>query len=182
MFARMLAFAVVLIAVAGAPAVSFAQPVDAQAPGQQPPSGPAPGGPGPGGPGGPGPSGPGPGGPVPSGPGPGGPGNAAVWGAIAFTADGSFASAWRRPSKSEAEADVSRRCARMGRGACEVISFPGHLCGALYNFRYGRYRAAYTGGGTTSPEAQQSAKDRCNNDRRSRGNCQLRTVVCGDGR
>jgi hypothetical protein len=185
MIARMLVFAVVLIAVAGAPAAGLAQPVDAQSPGQQPPSGPAPGGPGPSGPGGPAPSGPGPGGPggpAPGAPGPGGPGSTVVWGAIAFTADGSFATAWRQPSKSEAEADVSKRCARMGRGACEVISFPGNLCGALYNFRSGRYRAAYTGGGNTSPEAQQSAKDRCNNDRRSRGNCQLRTVVCGDGR
>jgi hypothetical protein len=70
----------------------------------------------------------------------------------------------------------------MGRGACEVVSFPGNLCAALYNFRAGRYRAAFTGGGDTSPAAQEAAKDRCNNDRRSRGNCQLRAVVCGDGR
>jgi hypothetical protein len=105
-----------------------------------------------------------------------------MWGAVAFTADGSYATNWRQPSKPEAEADVSKRCARMGRGACEVISFPGNLCAALYSFRSGRYRAAYTGGGATSPAAQQTAKDRCNNDGRSRGNCQFRTVVCGDGR
>ena len=105
-----------------------------------------------------------------------------LWGAIAFTADGSYATAWKSPSKAEAEADVSKRCARMGRGACEVVSFPGNLCAALYNFRAGRYRAAYTGGGATSPEAQQTARARCNADRRARNNCQLRTVVCGDGR
>jgi hypothetical protein len=105
-----------------------------------------------------------------------------VWGAIAFTADGSFATAWRQPSKPEAEADVSKRCARMGRGACEVISFPGNLCAGLATYRVGRYRGAYTAGGNTSPEAQRAAIDRCNNEPRSRGRCALRTVVCGDGR
>jgi hypothetical protein len=105
-----------------------------------------------------------------------------VWGAIAFTSDGSYATAWKVATKAEAEADVAKRCARMGRGACEVVSFPGELCVALANFRGGRYRAAYTGGGQTSPEAQKSATERCNDDRRTGGRCQLRTVVCGDGR
>jgi hypothetical protein len=105
-----------------------------------------------------------------------------VWGAIAFTSDGSYATSWKVATKAEAEADVAKRCARMGRGACEVVSFPGELCVALANFRGGRYRAAYTGGGQTSPEAQKSATDRCNADRRTGGRCQLRTVVCGDGR
>jgi len=66
--------------------------------------------------------------------------------------------------------------------ACETVSFPGELCVALANYRGGGYRAAYTGGGQTSPEAQQTAIDRCNADRRTRARCQLRTVVCGDGR
>ena len=105
-----------------------------------------------------------------------------VWGAIAFTSDGSYATAWKVAAKAEAEADVAKRCARMGRGACEVVSFPGELCVALANYRGGGYRAAYTGGGRTSPEAQKTATDRCNADRRTRGRCQLRTVVCGDGR
>jgi Domain of unknown function (DUF4189) len=174
MLTRILALAALMI-MAGMPMVAVAQPADAQLPGQRPapgPSGPAPGPSGPSsGPVGPGSS---PGSPSPSG--------ASLWGAIAFTADGSYATAWKQPSKSEAEADVSKRCARMGRGACEVISFPGNLCGALANFRSGRYRAAYTGGGATSPEAQRAATDRCNDDRRANGRCQLRTVVCGDGR
>src|SRR5947209_20255467 len=50
-----------------------------------------------------------------------------VWGALAFTADGSYATAWKAPSKAEAEADVAKRCARLGRGACEVVSFRGEL-------------------------------------------------------
>jgi len=105
-----------------------------------------------------------------------------VWGAIAFTSDGSYATAWKAASKAEAEADVAKRCARMGHGACETVSFPGELCVALANYRGGGYRAAYTGGGQTSPEAQKTATDRCNADRRTRARCQLRTVVCGDGR
>ena len=109
-----------------------------------------------------------------------------VWGALAFTADGSFATAWKMPSKAEAEAKVATECARFGRGRCEVIAFPGHLCAALASFAgtqgSRRWRLAFTGAGQTSPEAQQSALERCNSDRRTRRRCQLRIVVCGDGR
>jgi Domain of unknown function (DUF4189) len=178
---RLLAVAALIVIFAGATVV-HAQPPNAQAPGKGPsaPSGEpiGPGGTAPGS----GPSGPGaPGAPGPSSPGAPGP-SSEVWGAIAFTADGSYATNWRQPSKPEAEADVSKRCARMGRGGCEVVSFPGTLCAALANYRVGRYRGAFTAGGNTNPEAQRNAIDRCNNEPRSRGRCSLRTVVCGDGR
>jgi hypothetical protein len=124
----------------------------------------------------------GPSGTPPPGPSTPGPSASNVWGAIAFTSDGSYATVWKVASKAEAEADVAKRCARMGHGACETVSFPGELCVALANYRGGGYRAAYTGGGQTSPEAQKTATDRCNADRRTRGRCGLRTVVCGDGR
>ncbi len=110
----------------------------------------------------------------------------AYWGAIAFTADGSYATAWKQPSKAEAEADVAKRCAKFGRGACEVAAFPGQMCAALATYigshSRRRYRLSFTAGGLTSPEAQQKALQRCNDDSRTRGRCQLRTVVCGDGR
>src|SRR5437667_10599134 len=115
MTARFLALAVFLIAVAGSACLVSAQPA---------PPGPGTPPPGLGGPGG-GPSGPGPGGP---GPGPPGPGPSPYWGAIAFTADGSYSSAWKMPSKAEAEAKVAVGCAKFGRGKCEVVSFRGELC------------------------------------------------------
>jgi hypothetical protein len=113
-------------------------------------------------------------------------GSSPYWGAIGFTADGSYASIWKQPSKPEAEANVAKRCAAFGRGACEVVSFPGELCVGLASFQ-GRYRRrrwslAFTGGARTYPEAQQAALARCNNDERTRNRCQIRTVVCGDGR
>ena len=108
------------------------------------------------------------------------------WGAIAFTADGSFSTAWKYPSKAEAEASVLKACAKFGRGSCEVISFRGELCAALATYIGSRgrrtYKLSYTAGGLTSPEAQEAARKRCNDDKRTRGRCQLRTVVCGDGR
>ena len=108
------------------------------------------------------------------------------WGAIAFTADGSFATAWKSPSKAEAEASVAVRCSKHGRGSCEVISFPGSMCAALATYigshSRRRWRLSFTGGGMTSPDAQRSALQRCNDDNRTRRRCQLRTVVCGDGR
>ncbi len=114
------------------------------------------------------------------------PGAAGLYGAIAFTADGSYSTAWKYKSKSEAEAYVATRCSAFGRGECKVIGFVGSLCAGLasYNGTSGsrRWKLAFTGGGTTASEAQKAAMDRCNNDNRTRGRCQLRTVVCGDGR
>lgn len=114
------------------------------------------------------------------------PAKSQLWGAIGFTADGSFSTAWKYPSKAEAEAYVAVNCAKFGRGKCEIISFSGELCGALATYigshSRRRYRLSFTSGGLTASEAQRSALDRCNDDRRTRGRCQLRTVVCGDGR
>src|SRR5438445_3150656 len=47
------------------------------------------------------------------------------WGAIGFTADGSYSSSWKMPSKGEAEAKVAKQCASFGRGGCEVVSVSG---------------------------------------------------------
>jgi hypothetical protein len=123
---------------------------------------------------------------APAAPAPAPSGNASFYGAIAFTADGSYSTAWKYKTKSEAEAYVATKCSAFGRGECKVIGFVGSLCAGLasYNGSHGgrRWKLAFTGGGVTSSEAQKAAMDRCNNDNRTRGRCQLRTVVCGDGR
>jgi Domain of unknown function (DUF4189) len=112
--------------------------------------------------------------------------SSAYYGAIAFTADGSWATVWKAPSKPLAEADVAKRCSKLGHGGCEVVSFPGEQCVALATFigRSGRRRwqLSFTAGALTGPEAQLAAMKRCNDDSRTRGRCQLRTMVCGDGR
>jgi hypothetical protein len=106
-----------------------------------------------------------------------------VWGGIAFTSDGSYATAWRQPTKADAEANVAKRCAGFGRGRCEVVGFPGELCVALVTYRGGRWRIAFPGAGRSYPEAERAATERCEQDRRTRARrCTLRTVVCGDGR
>jgi Domain of unknown function (DUF4189) len=112
--------------------------------------------------------------------------DSAYYGAIAFTADGSWATVWKAPSKPIAEADVAKRCSKLGHGGCEVVSFPGEQCVALATFigRSGRKRwqLSFTAGALTGPEAQLAAMKRCNDDERTRGRCQLRTMICGDGR
>lgn len=108
------------------------------------------------------------------------------WGAIAFTADGSYSSIWKMPSQPEAEAKVLRQCARFGRGGCEVVSFSGGECAALATFvgayRRRRWNLSFTAGGMTYPAAQSAAIDRCNSDERTQGHCQPRTTACADGR
>ena len=54
-----------------------------------------------------------------------------LWAAIGFTADGSYYSAWKYASKSEAEAQVAKKCAAYGHGACEVSAVSGRECIAL---------------------------------------------------
>jgi hypothetical protein len=108
------------------------------------------------------------------------------WGAIAFTADGSYSSAWKMPSQPEAEARVLKQCASYGRGGCEVASFSGQECVGLAtfigNYRRRRWLLSFTAGGMTYPDAQRAALDRCNSDERSQGRCQTRTTACADGR
>jgi len=110
----------------------------------------------------------------------------AMWGALAFTADGSYSSTWKMVSQPEAEAKVLRQCARFGRGGCEVVSFSGEQCAALATFigsyRRKRWSLSFTAGGMTYPSAQGAAMDRCNSDERTQGNCQPRTAACADGR
>jgi hypothetical protein len=108
------------------------------------------------------------------------------WGAIAFTADGSYSSTWKMATQPEAEAKVLRQCARFGRGGCEVVSFSGQECAALATFigpyRRRRWSLSFTAGGMTYPAAQNAAMDRCNSDERTQGHCQPRTTACADGR
>jgi uncharacterized protein DUF4189 len=110
----------------------------------------------------------------------------AAWGAIAFTADGSYSSTWKMTSQPEAEAKVLRECARFGRGGCEVVTFSGQECVALSTF-IGSYRRrgwklSFTAAGNTYPDAQNAAMYRCNSDERTQGHCQPRTAACADGR
>jgi len=108
------------------------------------------------------------------------------WGAIAFTADGSYSSTWKMLSQPEAEAKVLKQCARFGRGGCEVVSFSGQQCAALATFvgtyKRRRWNLSFTAGGTTYPSAQGAAVERCNSDERTQGRCQPRTTACADGR
>lgn len=108
------------------------------------------------------------------------------WGAIGFTADGSYSSAWKMPSKAEAEVRVAKQCSSFGRGGCQIVSFSGQECVALAtfigNYQGRRWNLSFTAGGNTYPQAQNAAMDRCNSDERSHGRCQPRTAACADGR
>ncbi len=105
------------------------------------------------------------------------------FGALAFTADGSFTAAWKQDSKDTAVAKVEADCKRLGRGECQVVGFRQELCAAIASFRTAKdLTATYAGGGVTRADARRSALERCNGDDRAGRRCQVRTVVCGDGR
>jgi hypothetical protein len=115
-----------------------------------------------------------------------GPSTELAWGAIGFTADGSFSSTWKMASQPEAEARVAKKCAEFGRGGCQVVSFSGQECVALATFigpyKRRRWDLSFTAGGETYPDAQNAAMARCNSDERSQGRCQFRAAACADGR
>ena len=105
------------------------------------------------------------------------------FGALAFTADGSFTAVWKQESKNGAEAKVLADCEKLKRGACQVVGFRQELCAAIASFRTAKdLTATYAGGGVTRDDAKRSALERCNGDARARRTCQVRTIVCGDGR
>jgi Domain of unknown function (DUF4189) len=105
------------------------------------------------------------------------------YGAIAFAADGSFSTAWKYRSKAAARTKVSADCARLKRGVCQVVSFSAQLCAAIASFQTGKdKRVTYSGGGIAPDLAQAAALRRCKEDGRSGGRCELRAVVCADGR
>jgi hypothetical protein len=125
---------------------------------------------------------------APSQPAPRGPDTSAGiwWGAIGFTADGSYSTVWKMASQAEAEAAVAKKCAEYGRGACKVVAISGPECIALSTFngshKRTRWNLSFTAGGNTYPEATRTAMDRCNSDERSRGRCVFRVAACADGR
>jgi hypothetical protein len=108
------------------------------------------------------------------------------WGAIGFTADGSYSTTWKSASQPEAEAKVAKKCAEYGRGACKVVSFSGQECVGLATFvgsyKRRRWLLSFTAGGTTYPEATSAAMNSCNSDERSQGRCTYRVAACADGR
>jgi hypothetical protein len=109
-----------------------------------------------------------------------------VWGAIGFTADGSYSTIWKAPSKAEAEAEVAKKCSAFGRGGCQVVSFSGKQCGALAtfigNYKRRQWALSFTAGGETYPDAVNAALNSCNSDERSQGRCTSRIAACADGR
>jgi hypothetical protein len=63
------------------------------------------------------------------------------------------------------------------------VSFRAELCAAIASIEIGKeHKLTYAGGGLTRADAQRSALERCNGAKRARRGCQLRTVVCADGR
>jgi hypothetical protein len=109
--------------------------------------------------------------------------SAPEFGALAFTADGSFTAVWKQGSKNRAEAKVLADCEKLKRGTCQVVSFRQELCAAIASFRTAKdLTATYAGGAVTRADAKRSALERCNGDARAQRSCQVRTVVCGDGR
>jgi len=105
------------------------------------------------------------------------------YGAIAFTADGSYSTAWKYRSEAAAQAKVASVCARFKRGVCQVVGFGAKVCAGLASFETGKGRkVTYSGGALSPQEAQQQAMRRCKEDSRSGGRCELRVVVCADGR
>ena len=99
--------------------------------------------------------------------------SADYFGAIAFTADGSWATVWKMTSRPRPKPMWPSGVPSSGAGAARWSHFPGEQCVGLATFigRSGRtrWKLSFTGGGMSGPEAQRTAMDRCNSDSRTRG-------------
>ena len=86
------------------------------------------------------------------------------------------------PLEAAAQAKVAATCARFKRGVCQVVSFGAKVCAAIASFELKDRKVTYSGGALAPGDAQQAALRRCKEDGRSGGRCELRAVVCADGR
>lgn len=111
----------------------------------------------------------------------------AVWGSIAYVANGTYGYTWNRASRQEAEEVAINECRkRAGRRAqCDTLSAGDSACLALATYRAQTGGTVYYGARVSlQPElgrAIANALEQCEQSERSRGTCVNKMAFCGDG-
>ena len=108
------------------------------------------------------------------------------WGAIAYTARGGNVGVAGRPSRAKAEEEARSDCAKRAGSACDVLTVSANRCVA-FAFNLGIAASVKTyltaaGYGNDPQAARAAAMGDCLDRAKLRENCEVRRVVCADGR
>jgi peptidoglycan hydrolase-like protein with peptidoglycan-binding domain len=111
----------------------------------------------------------------------------AVWGAVAYTANGTVGRSWNRASRLEAEQDAIGECQkRAGRRAkCDTLAAADAACLAVATYRARSGETIYYGARVslqpTLAQAISNALQQCQDAPRSRDTCANRISICANG-
>ncbi len=111
----------------------------------------------------------------------------AIWGSIAYTANGTIGRAWNRTSRKDAEESAMAECRRLGgRDAeCSTQSAGDAACVAVATYNATIGETVYFGARVSlKPQLQEAvaaALEQCERAERSNGTCASKTSLCADG-
>lgn len=110
-----------------------------------------------------------------------------IWGAVAYTANGTVGRAWNQPNRLEAEQVAIAECRkRAGRNAkCDTLAAADKACLAVATYRARSGETIYYGARVslqpTLAQAISNALQQCQDAPRSRDTCANRISICADG-
>ena len=109
-----------------------------------------------------------------------------IWGAIGYTGTGGHIGVTERPTRARAEEDAKAECQRKTFRTCYALTVAGNRCVALVQsiFNDGRERVvqSYTAFADDPTSVGQQALADCRAKSQIRSNCELRHIICADGR
>ena len=108
------------------------------------------------------------------------------WGALSYTGTGGHVGASRRHSRAAAEADTTAECTSKTRKHCRVLAVSGSQCviliHSIYNDGYRPVVQNYIAFGQDPDALRKTALAECKGKAQISTNCDIRRVVCADGR
>lgn len=104
------------------------------------------------------------------------------WGAISAAVDGAWGATWNYNNRATAEREAKTECAKNTEHPCDVVAVHGNNCLALYHWN-GKERWGWAiRTGASIDKAKLESLQHCRGNRSENVPCDLRTVVCANGR
>lgn len=105
-----------------------------------------------------------------------------TWGAISAAVDGAWGGTWNYGDRKTAEREAKQECNKNTEHPCDVVAVHGNNCLALYHWN-GKERWGWAiRTGASIDKAKLESLQHCRNNRTENVPCDLRTVICANGR
>lgn len=108
-----------------------------------------------------------------------------IWGALAYTAQGAFGTAWNKPTRQDAERDALLACRARGVQTCRVRAMAEKACGAIVlsaqQVGTKKHSTAFVSVRPTLAQAIDNARAECQRLSKQPEACSAPTTLCADG-